>query len=53
MVIHNSRTVDKTGYLILVMVEKRMVGNYQKLKTDLAVIPLQGKYCHKTESESK
>jgi len=31
MVIHNFRTVDGTGYLLLVMVEKEGVGDYHKL----------------------
>ena len=36
MVVHNFRTVDKTGYMLPVMAEK-MVGNPQKLKTDLSI----------------
>ena len=36
MLIHNFRTVDETGYMLLVMAEKR-VGNPQKMKTDLAI----------------
>jgi len=41
ILIHNVRTVDETGYMLLVMAEKR-VGNPQKLKTDLAltILPL-------------
>jgi len=37
MVIHNFRTVDETGYLLLVMDENRSVGSYQRLKIDLSV----------------
>ena len=36
MVIHNFRSVDETGYMLLVMAENRL-GNPQKLKTDLAI----------------
>jgi len=62
MAIHNFRTVDETVYLLLVMVKK---GGYGITRIDLAVrvvtnpelsaglVPLQDKYCHKTESESK
>jgi len=35
MLIHNFRTVDETGYMLLAMAEKR-VGYPQKMKTDLA-----------------
>ena len=59
MVVHNFRTVDETGYMLLVMAEKR-VGNPQKLKTDLAITIesltlswVEDEYCHKTGSESK
>jgi len=37
MAIHNFRTVDETGYLLLVMFENMSVGSYQSLKTDLSV----------------
>ena len=61
MAIHNYRNMAETGHPLLVMVKKG-VGNYQKLKSDNTVtdpelsggrVSLQDEYCHKSESERK
>jgi hypothetical protein len=43
--------MDETGYLLLVIVEKRRVGDYQKMKTDLAVT-IQSSTLSSVEAES-
>jgi len=59
MVIQNFRTVDETGYLLLLMVVKgvqeitkiwKLTWLWQYPELSGGRIPLQNKYCHKSES---